>query len=93
MRARRDAAILVEPANQPKDEIRFGARATLGDDGSVERVVRIVGEDEAAEGGEFLPWPAPFAQALFGLKAGQGLDWEGDSGPEHWTVLTVEYPA
>jgi transcription elongation factor GreB len=93
VRARRDAAILVSPENQPKDEVRFGARVTLGDDGPVERVLRIVGEDEAAEGGEFVPWPAPFAQALFGLKAGSGLDWDGEAGPEHWTVLSVEYPS
>ncbi|MDX6771175.1 MAG: GreA/GreB family elongation factor [Elusimicrobiota bacterium] len=92
-RARRDAAILVDPSGQPKDEVRFGARATLRKDDGTERVLRVVGEDEAEEGGELVPWPAPFVQALFGLKAGQSLEWEGEAGPEKWTVLSVEQPS
>lgn len=92
VRARRDAAIPVDPANQPKDEVRFGARVVLNKDDGTTRTLRIVGEDEAEEGGERVPWPAPFAQALFGLKTGQALTWEGESGPERWTVAAVEYP-
>lgn len=93
VRARRDAAIPVDPANQPKDEARFGARVVLKKDDGTARVLHIVGEDEAEEGGERVPWPAPFAQALFGMKPGMTLDWEGEAGPEKWTVASVEYPA
>lgn len=92
VRARRDAAIPVDPADQPKDEVRFGARVVLSGDDGTTRVLRIVGEDEAEEGGEFAPWPAPFAQALFGLGRGRTLVWDGADGPERWTVAEVSYP-
>lgn len=88
VRARLESVIPVDPSAQPKDQIRFGARAVLrGPEG--ERAVRIVGEDEAEEGGEFLSYAAPFAQALLGLKAGQGFDWSGAG----WTVVSISYPA
>lgn len=92
VRARRESAIPVDPAKQPKDEARFGARVVLRRDDGSERTLRIVGEDEAEQGGELLPWPAPFAQALFGLKPGQVLEWKGEQGPERWTVASIAYP-
>ncbi len=86
VRARLESVIPVDPANQPKDQIRFGARAVLrGPSG--ERAVRIVGEDEAEEGGEMLSYASPFAQALLGLKAGQAFEWSGEA----WTVASIEY--
>ena len=90
-RARLEAAIPVDPAGQPKDQARFGATVSLrGADGAA-RTLRIVGEDEAEHGGlegvELLPWPAPFANALLGLKAGDPLDWDG----ARWTVAEIRY--
>lgn len=93
VRARRESAIPVDPTKQPKDEVRFGARVVLKSDAGTERVVRIVGEDEAEQGGELLPWPAPFAQALFGLKPGQAVDWEGEADSERWIIGAVDYTA
>jgi transcription elongation GreA/GreB family factor len=91
VRARLESVILTDPAAAPKDQVRFGARVTLtGADGAT-RVLKVVGEDEAEEGGELVPWTGPFVQALFGLKAGQTLDWDGPDGPERWTVATIEY--
>jgi transcription elongation GreA/GreB family factor len=92
VRARLETAIPVDPANLPKDEIRFGARVVLNAGGEM-RALRIVGEDEAEQGGELVPWSGPFVQALFGLKAGASLDWDGGSGSERWTIVSVEYPA
>lgn len=85
-KTRLETAIPVDPAATPKDEIRFGATVTLRDENG-ERIYKIVGEDEAELGGELIPWPAPFAQALFGLKAGQTLDWDG----RRLTVVKIEY--
>lgn len=87
IRARLETAILVDPANLPKDEIRFGARVALKNAGGESRTLKIVGEDEAEQGGELVPWSGPFVQALFGLKAGASLDWNG----ERWVVVSVEY--
>ncbi|MDE2490685.1 MAG: GreA/GreB family elongation factor [Elusimicrobia bacterium] len=91
VRARLETAIPADPAAAPKDEVRFGARVRLRREGGGERTIRIVGEDEAEEGGEFVPWTGPFMQALLGLKAGQVLEWEGPEGPEGWTVVSIEY--
>lgn len=93
MRARLETAIPVDPANQPRGEVRFGARVELRAADGTARTLLIVGEDEAAEGGDLVAWTAPFAQALFGLKAGAALDWDGEKGPERWTVAEIEYPA
>lgn len=90
VRARLESALPVDPAATPKGEVRFGARVTLRRDDGAARVLRIVGEDEAAEGGELAAWTGPFVRALFGLKAGQTLDWDADAGPERWTVVAVE---
>lgn len=93
VRARLETAIPVDPANQPRGEVRFGAHATLRREDGITRTLRIVGEDEAEEGGELVAWTAPFAQALLGLKAGAALDWNGESGSERWIVAEIEYPA
>jgi len=89
VRARLETAIPV--AGAPKDDVRFGARVVLRRGDGTERTLAIVGEDEAEEGGELVPWSGPFVQALFGLKAGQTLDWDGGSGPERWTIASVDY--
>ena len=90
VRARLETAIPVDPANLPKDEIRFGARVVLKRADGETRILRIVGEDEAERGGELAPWSGPFVQALFGLKPGQTLDWDGGAGSERWTIVSVE---
>jgi len=91
VRARLESAIPVDPANQPKDQIRFGATVVLQRADGTKKTIRIVGEDEADEGGDTLSWAAPFAQTLYGLKAGQSLSWETEAGAEHWTVSSIYY--
>lgn len=93
VRARLESAIPVDPANQPKEQIRFGASVTLRREDGTEKTVRIVGEDEAEEGSETLSWAAPFAQTLFGLKTGQTVDWETEAGAERWSVVSIAYGA
>lgn len=93
VRARLESAIPVDPAKQPKDQIRFGASVVLQREDGAKKAVRIVGEDEAEEGGESLCWAAPFAQTLFGLKAGQSLHWETEAGAERWSVVSLDYRA
>jgi len=91
VRARLESAIPVDPAAQPKEQIRFGAAVVLQREDGLKKAVRIVGEDEAEEGGESLSWAAPFAQTLYGLKAGQTLYWETEAGAERWSVLSIDY--
>ena len=91
VQARLESMIPVDPAAQPKDQIRFGASVVIQREDGVKKSVRIVGEDEAEEGGENLSWAAPFAQTLFGLKAGQTLYWETEAGAEKWSVVLIDY--
>lgn len=91
VRARHESAIPVDPANQPKDQIRFGATVALRRADGTEKTLRIVGEDEADEGGETLSWSAPFTQVLFGLKVAQPLSWETEAGVESWIVVSINY--
>jgi transcription elongation GreA/GreB family factor len=93
VRARLESAIPVDPANQPKEQIRFGASVVIQREDGEKKSVRIVGEDEAEEGGDTLSWAAPFAQTLFGLKAGQSLYWETEAGAERWSVVSIDYKA
>ncbi|MFI5348697.1 MAG: GreA/GreB family elongation factor [Elusimicrobiota bacterium] len=88
VRARLETAILIDPANLSKDEIRFGARVALKRADGETRTLHIVGEDESEQGGELAPWSGPFVQALFGLKTGKELDWNN----ERWKIVSVEYP-
>lgn len=92
VRARLESAIPVDPADPRPKEIRFGACVKLRRADGLERVMRIVGEDEAQEGGELVPWTAPFVAALLGLAAGAELVWESESVTERWTVVSVSYP-
>jgi transcription elongation GreA/GreB family factor len=89
VRARLETALPVDPP--ATNEVRFGARVLLKSGGGETRALSIVGEDEAERGGELTPWSGPFVQALFGLKPGQSLDWDGEAGPERWTVVSVDY--
>ena len=61
----------------------------------VKKTVRIVGEDEAevSDREASLSWAAPFAQTLFGLKAGQALYWETEAGAEKWSIVSISYDA
>ncbi len=88
VRARLESALPVNPAAAPKGEVRFGARVVLRRAGAADFAVRIVGEDEAEEGGEFVSWMSPLAQALLGLKPGQSFD---DPNAGAGVVVAVEY--
>ncbi|MFA6317321.1 MAG: GreA/GreB family elongation factor [Elusimicrobiota bacterium] len=83
------SAIPVDPKAGPGDEVRFGAEVELaGMDGSV-RVVRVVGQDEAEEGGNMIAWDTPLALALMGRKAGDRVE-AGEEGV--FIVKTILYP-
>ena len=76
-RVRLETAILVDARAQPKDQARFGAAVTLRADNGRPFKLRIVGEDEAEgrdDNWNLLPWPAPLAEALMGLKIGNSID-------------------
>ncbi len=66
--ARIARAILIQSAGRPGDEVRFGALVRVRDSGGGESTFRIVGQDEAEEGGGKLAWASSAALALHGGK-------------------------
>lgn len=88
--ARIDSAIVVPRGGGA--EARFGARVALRDGAGKVQTFQIVGEDEAREGTQFLPWSAPLANAVLGRKAGDEVSWEGPEGTARLTLVSVEYP-
>ncbi|WP_299757724.1 GreA/GreB family elongation factor [uncultured Pontibacter sp.] len=69
------SAKIIDPANQPSDEVRFGATVTLltlkGGKVGLKRVFTIVGVDEADVAAGKIAFVAPIARAIQGAKAGQ----------------------
>lgn len=91
--ARVKSAILVDPAQQAKDEVAFGAIVTLEDEDGERREVAIVGEDEAEPTDGKIAWPAPLARALTGAEVGDLVTWKRPSGDLELEVIAIRYPA
>lgn len=81
-----ERAVEVDPARQPADEARFGARVTLRDAGGGLRVYRIVGEDEADPASGAISWNSPLARRLLGLRVG-----DGPEAPAGLEVTDIRY--
>ncbi|TCV93974.1 transcription elongation GreA/GreB family factor [Luteibacter rhizovicinus] len=90
LQARVSGAIEVNPAEQPRDHVAFGATVTVRDDEG-ERRYRIVGEDEAdAEQGS-VSYLSPLAHALLGARVGDEVLWKRPAGDRHIEIVAVNY--
>ncbi len=84
-------ALPVDPATQPRDEVRFGATVTLVDEDAVVRKVTIVGEDEADPEAGKVSWMSPLARVLSGAHVDDTVRWKRPAGDLTLTVLEIEY--
>lgn len=90
--ARLESAIVVEPASQPKDEVRFGAIVTaLGEDGNPLEF-SIVGEDEADATCNKVSWVSPLARAMIASRVGDFVKWQRPIGDIELEIVTIHYP-
>jgi len=88
---RRLAAAVLAPPPADRDEIRFGARATIrGQDGEL-RQVRIVGVDEANPVAGQVAFVAPLARALLGRRVGDSATVRAPGGAEELEVVAIDY--
>ncbi len=96
LEARCKSAKVVRPADQPTDEVRFGARVTTktikGRKPGLERTFRIVGVDEADIATMRVGWVAPLARALTGCKLGGTATLMMGGVEETLEVTHIEYP-
>jgi transcription elongation GreA/GreB family factor len=90
---RLERAVLVEPAAQPADEVRFGAEVTVEDEKGQPFRFFIVGQDEADIAVGKVSWASPLARAMMGAKVGDVVDWQRPAGASRLEVTAIRYPS
>jgi len=87
------AAKVIDPAQQvDRSRVYFGATVTIVDDNDVERVVTLVGEDEADAGGGRISWRSPLAHALKGATIGDVRRVTLPGGVREQEIVAISYP-
>ena len=92
--ARRMKAVkLVDPAQQTdRDRVWFGATVTIADEDNEQRILTLVGEDEADASSGRISWRSPLARALRAATIGDVRTVQLPGGAKEWEVVTIEYP-
>ena len=87
------AAKVTDPSRQPdRSRIWFGATVTLADEEDHERVVTLVGEDEADASAGRISFHAPLARALRGAAIGDVRRVALPGGERDYEVVAISYP-
>ena len=87
------AANVLDPARQPdRSRVYFGATVTLADEDGNERVVTLVGEDEADAGAGLISWNSPIARAIRGAAVGDVRRVQLPSGEKELEIVSISYP-
>ena len=85
------SAIEIEPAQQPRDRVAFGAVVTV-DSEEGEARYRIVGEDEADVEHGLVSYVSPLAKALLGVRVGDEVTWQRPAGDLVIELTGIDYP-
>ena len=90
---RMKAAKVVEPAHQPdRSRVFFGATVTIADEEDNQRIVTLVGNDEAEAGEGRIGWDSPLARALRGAAVGDLRRVLLPGGEKEWEIVGIAYP-
>ncbi len=90
---RMKAAKVTDPAHQPdKSRAWFGATVTLADEEDNERIVTLVGEDEADAGAGRISFHSPLARAVRGAAVGDARRVLLPGGEKEYEVVAITYP-
>ncbi len=85
------SAQLVDPREQPREDVRFGASVELrAEDGTRQRYT-IVGVDEADPANGRIAFLAPMARALLGLRVGDVATLHTANGERTFDVEGISY--
>jgi transcription elongation factor GreB len=93
LQGRLERTQLVDPAEQPKDEVGFGATVEVVDDNEQKHVFTIVGEDEADATTGMVSWVSPLARALLKAKVGDVVTWQRPAGDLGLEIKAIRYNA
>ncbi len=91
LQARLEHAILVAPADQPKNQVLFGATVEVEYDEGKHQLFSIVGEDEADIALQKVSWVSPLAKALIGHKVGHSVVWKRPAGDLNLEIIKISY--
>jgi transcription elongation factor GreB len=87
------SANVLDPAKQPdRSRVFFGATVTLIDGDDNERVVTLLGDDEADAGAGMVGWNSPIARAVRGATVGDVRRVQLPSGEKEFEIIGIEYP-
>lgn len=90
---RMKAAVVTDPAQQPdRSRAWFGATVTLADEDDVERILTLVGEDEADASAGRISWHSPIARAVRGAAVGDTRRVALPGGERDYEVMAIAYP-
>ena len=91
---RLEIAEVMDPSvHHGSDQIFFGASVTYLDDAGTERVVTILGNDEADSSQGQVSWVSPIARTLLKARLGDVLQLVTPVGVVEIEVTRVQYPA
>ena len=82
---------VVDPSTASRPEARFGATVTVRHDDGAERVVQIVGVDQAATTEGTVAFTSPVARAVTGRRAGETVSLQTPSGARELAIVAVRY--
>jgi transcription elongation GreA/GreB family factor len=82
-------AVLVDPADQPGDEVHFGAVVVVQTPEGRRMTLAIVGEDEADAARGKISWASPLAQALAEGRVGDAVAWKRPAGEVELTIVAI----
>lgn len=85
------SAQLVDPSEQPHDEVRFGAHVELLDAHGKTQKFRIVGVDEANVREGRIAFTAPLARAMLGRHIGDAVLVKTPQGEDELELVRIEY--
>lgn len=86
-------AQVIDPALQPdRGRVFFGATVIIADEDDAERVVTLVGEDEADATAGRISWQSPIARALRGAALGDVRRVRLPGGEKEYEVVGISYP-
>lgn len=90
--AQLERAVVVDPAQQPRDEVHFGASVAIEDGDGLAHEFTLVGDDEADVSAGKISWASPLARALMNGKVGDTVVWRRPAGESEVEILSIRYP-
>ena len=91
LRSQLERATLVDTANQPRDQVHFGAIVKIEDEDGTRQEFSIVGDDEADVAKGMISWASPLARAMIGAKTGDTVVWRRPAGEAEVYIVDIRY--